>query len=175
MNPCAYENWLTPPSPHVSSNRKNLRPWATDNLKLAYQHWEGFESESDHVKNVQTISAGKVLDQIRTLYPEGLGKKGLDLDASWFFISEGIGVFCLYVKYDLEEDSWSIEFKSPIYDYFNGYKQTKTLSFKTGQEVLDWLQTHPPKSVSDSIFELARPVVLAYQNFRTGIDLELNL
>lgn len=175
MNPGNCKTWLTPPSPHVSSSRKNLRPWTSNNLNQAYLYWEVFESESDHVKNVQTISAGKVLDQIRTLYPEGLGKKGLDLDASWFFISEGIGVFCLYVKYDLEEDSWSIEFKSPIYDYFNGYRQTRTLSFKTGQEVLDWLQTHPPKSVSDSIFELARPVVLAYHNFENGMYMKINL
>lgn len=81
---------------------------------------------------------------------------------------------CAYENWLTEEDSWSVRIDSHIYDYFfNGYR--KTLSFKTDQEVLSWLQTHPPKSVSDSIFELARPVVLAYQNFRTGIDLELNL
>lgn len=175
MNLGNCKTWLTSPSPHVSSSRKNLRPWATNDLKLAYQYWEGFESESDHVKNVQKVSAGKVLEQIRTLYPEGLGTRLLDLEASWVFISEGIGVCFLCAKYNLEEDSWSIEIKCPIYDCFNGYKQLKTLSFKTGQEVLSWLQTHPPKSVSDSIFELARSVVLAYQNFSTGIDLELNL
>lgn len=172
MNPCAYENWLTPPSPHVSSIRKNLRPWTTNDLKLAYQYWEGFESESDHEKNIQKVSAEKVLDQIRTLDHEDLCTKQFDLVASWAFASDCIGTNYLYVEYDLEEDSWSVRIESHIYD-FSGYR--KALSFKTGQEVLDWLQTHPPKSVSDSIFELARPVVFAYQNFRTGIDLEFNI
>lgn len=179
MNPYAYEKWINPVGsnyvPPVTSVRRSLRANPLTDFNSAYQYWEGFESESEHVKNVQKVSAGKVLDQIRTLYPEGLGKKLLDLEAGWLFISEGIGICSLYVKYNLEEDSWSIEIKSPIYDCFNGYKQFKTLSFKTVQEVLSWLQTHPPKSVSVSIFELVRPVVFAYQNFRTGIDLEFNI
>lgn len=171
MNPYAYEKW----QPRASFDRRNLRPWASNNLNQAYQYWEGFESESDHVKNVQKVSAGKVLEQIRTLYPEGLGKKDLDLEASWLFISEGLGICYIYVKYDVEEDSWSVGIKSPIYDCFNGYKQTRTLSFKTDQEVLDWLQSHPPKSVSDSIFELVRPIVFAYQNLENSMDMEIKL
>lgn len=175
MNPCAFENWLTPPqsetSPHGSSIRKNLRPWSSTDLKQAYQYWEGFESESDHVKNVQKISAGKVLDQIQTLYPEDLSKK-FDLLISWTFKSNCIGTIYLDVEYNLEEDFWLVRIESTI-SFSISY--IKTLSFKTGQEVLSWLQAHPPKSVSDSIFELARPVVLAYQNFKTGIDLEFNI
>lgn len=172
MNPCAFENWLTPPSPHGSSIRKNLRPWSSTDLKQAYQYWEGFESKLDHVKNVQKISAGKVLGQIRTLYPESLSKK-FDLLTGWTFKSDGIGTIYLDVEYNLEEDSWLIRIEGNTYIFAIG--PVKTISFKTGQEVLSWLQTHPPKSVSDSIFELARPVVLAYQNFRTGIDLEFNI
>ena len=173
MNPGICKTWLTPPSPHVSSIRRNLRPWSTNDLKLAYQYWDGFESESDHEKNIQKVSAGNVLKQIQTLYPEGLSKKGLDLLTGGAFAEDGFGIIYMDVEYNLEEDSWSVKIDSHIYDFFSGDR--KTLSFKTGQEVLSWLQTHPPKSVSDSIFELARPVMLAYQNFRTGIDLEFNI